>query len=131
IFTIEPGSASFMPVGAPHYIRNTGPDVLHLIVGFSNEQADLIALSNTLGFVPRNLMAQTFGLPTQSFPPLSQQKLQLLVKAGQVAPTGASPSSPFTVNIKDIPPVNFPGGTLTVVSPQSIPTLDGITMVYL
>lgn len=131
LFTIQAGSASFVPVGAAHYIRNTGSEVLHVITGFSHEQPEHISFSDSFGFIPRNLLAQTFELPTESFPALPQQKEQFLVKVGQVSPTGASSSSPLTVNVNDIPPVNYDGGSLRTVSTQFIAALDGINLVHL
>jgi oxalate decarboxylase len=131
LFTIQSGSTSFVPMGAAHYIRNTGLEVLHLITGFSNEQPEHISFSNSLGDIPRNLLAQNFELPTQSFPVLPQQHEQFLVKVGQVSPTGASSSSPYTVNIKDIPRATYDGGFLITVSPQFIAALDEIALIYL
>lgn len=134
VFPIVVGSTAFVPIGAAHYIRNTGPDVLHLIVGFSDEDAEHIDLSASFGFVPRALMAQTFGLHAQSFPALPQQSDQFLVNAGPIPATApvSSPTGPYTVNLpKDVPVQNLSGGTLNSLSPQFIPALSGMTLFYL
>lgn len=132
LFPIQPGSVSFVPIGSTHYIRNTGSADLHIITAFSHEDPEHLDFSDTLGFIPRNLLAQTFGLKTQDFPSLPRQGDQFLVRLGQVPM--ASPTSvggPFTANFKDIPPGVSPGGTVTELSPKIIPTLAGMTLFFL
>jgi oxalate decarboxylase len=132
IFPIQPGSTTFVPVGATHYIRNTGSDVLHVIETFSNENPEHIDFSEGLGLIPRNLLAQTFGLQTQDFPAIPAQGDQFLVKTGQVpANTSTLVGGPFTVNVNDIAPVLSPGGFVNNITPQLIPGLDQISLVHL
>ncbi len=134
IFTIQQGSAIFVPTGATHYVRNTGSDVLRLIVGFSSESPKTFDFSDTFPFIPRNLLAQNVGIPTQSFPMLPQQPTDLVaLNASQISLPATFPSSPFTVNVLDsnaIAPKTFDGGFKVVVSPQNIASLDGITVAY-
>src|SRR6266700_3515041 len=131
IFAIQQGSVSFVPIGAAHYISNTGSEVLHMISAFTNENPDHIDLSDTLGYIPRRLLAQTFELPKQGFPPLPQQPDRVLVHVGSVSPGSTFSSGKYTVNINTIPPTTYDGGTITAVSPQFLPALDGITVFYL
>ncbi|MDQ3657157.1 MAG: cupin domain-containing protein, partial [Chloroflexota bacterium] len=44
-FAIRPGSITYVPIGDAHYIRNTGPDTLRLLIGFSNEAAEHLDMS--------------------------------------------------------------------------------------
>ena len=132
IFAIQPGSVSFVPLGAMHYIRNTGTDTLRIITAFTNENPERIDFSNSLGFIPRNLLAQTYSLPTQAFPSLPEQADQFLVNVGPVpTPSPVSASGPFTANFNNIAPKVSPGGTLGVLTNQNIPPLDGITLFLL
>src|SRR5581483_2746990 len=39
-FDVQPGSISFVPNGFTHYIQNTGPDPLQLILAFTHEQPE-------------------------------------------------------------------------------------------
>lgn len=132
IFAIQQGSVAFVPIGAAHYIRNTGSDVLHLISGFTSETPSHIDLSDTFGYIPRAWLAQDFELSTEyGFPPLPQQSDQVLVNVGPVSLGPTSSSGRYTADINKIPPTTFDGGTITTVSPQFLPALDGITMLYL
>lgn len=132
IFAIQQGSVSFVPIGAAHYIRNTGSGVLHMISAFTHENPGRIDLSDTLGYIPRELLAQTFELPTEyGFPPLPQQPDQVLVNVGPVSPGSTFSSGQYMVNVNTIPPTTYDGGTITVVNPQFLPALDGITVFYL
>lgn len=132
IIPIQPGSTTFVPVGATHYIRNTGSDVLHIVETFSNENPEHIDFSEGLGLIPRNLLAQTFGLQTQDFPALPVQSDQFLVNTGPVpAKTPTLAGGPFTVNVNDIAPVLSPGGFVNNVTPALIPGLDQISLVHL
>jgi len=132
IFPIQPGSVSFIPTGATHYIRNTGSDVLRMITAFSHEDPEHIDFSDTLGFFPHNVLSETFGLAPQGFPTLPQQGDQFLVNVGQVPPTTpVSTAGPFTANFKDIAPEVSGGGTVTQLSTKLIPSLDKITLFIL
>lgn len=129
VFPIEPGTTTFVPMGATHYIRNTGTEVLHMIIAFSNESPEHIDLSDSLGFMPRSVLAQTYSIPTASFPDLPRQGDKFLVNVGQVPPAPSTSSSgPFTVNFKDIAPSVFAGGTVSALTTKSIPSLSDITL---
>lgn len=132
VFPIEPGATTFVPMGATHYIRNTGTDVLHMIVAFTNESPEHIDFSDSLGFMPRSVLAQTYSIPTTSFPALPQQGDQFLVNVGQFPPTPPSSSSgPFTANFNNIAPKVFAGGTVAELTTQLIPSLSDITLFFL
>jgi oxalate decarboxylase len=134
-FPISSGNVTFIPRGATHYILNTGCEDLHLLVAFSNEQPERIDLSETLGFVPHNLLAQTFSIPPSGFPHLPQQGDQFLVRAdgfdeGSIIDFHGS-GGPYTVNIESIPPGVSAGGIVRQLTAEFIPSLKGITMFYL
>lgn len=132
VFPIEPGSTTFVPMGATHYIRNTGTDVLHMIIAFTNESPEHIDFSDSLGFMPRSVLAQTYSIPTASFPALPQQADQFLVNVGQLPPfPPESSSTPFTANFKNIAPEVFAGGTVAALTPQIIPSLSNVTLFFL
>lgn len=132
VFPIEVGSTTFVPMGATHYIRNTGTDVLHMIIAFSNESPEHIDFSNTLGFMPRSVLAQTYSIPTASFPSLPQQGDQFLINVGQVPPApSSSAAGPFTVNFNTITPTVFAGGTVASLTTRQIPSLSDITLFLL
>ena len=129
VFPIETGAATFVPMGATHYIRNTGPDVLHMLVGFTNESPEHIDFSDSLGFIPRSALAQVYSIPTASFPALPQQGDQFLVNVGQVpAAPPTSSAGPFTVNFSTITPTTFAGGTVSSLTTHQIPSLSDITV---
>ncbi|HZO73403.1 MAG TPA: cupin domain-containing protein [Ktedonobacteraceae bacterium] len=129
VFPIGPGNVTFVPEGAIHYIRNTGTDTLHMIVAFTHESPEHIDVSNSLSVIPRSILAQTYSIPTASFPALPQQTDQFLVNTGAIpTATPSSSSGPFTVNFQDIPAKVFTGGTIAALTPQFIPSLSGITL---
>src|SRR5579884_2030690 len=133
-FAISVGSVSFAPMGYTHYIRNTGSEPLRLVLAFTNEQPSTFDLSTALPVVPRNLLAQTFGVATSAFPAITNRGDQVLVPLN-AQPTGPAPAAgqglppkPYTVNISQVNAAVFGGGTIDTLGPQDIPQLDGITV---
>lgn len=120
-----------MPIGAAHYVRNTGSEVLHQIAGFPDESPKTFDLSNTLSLVPHDLLAQNVKLPIQSLPALQQQPDLGMIPIGKVSLPQASTSSPFTANIHNITPKTFEGGFTVPVTSQDISALDSIGFLYL
>jgi len=131
VVAIQPGTIVFVPIGTIYYIRNTGTEMLHMLVAFTHQQPESLNLSDTLGDLPRPLLAQTFGLSVQDFPALLQQRDQFLVNVSRVSSGNASSSAPYTAHLKDIPAQTFSGGIVKVLTPQLIPALDGISLFYL
>ncbi|HKC73329.1 MAG TPA: cupin domain-containing protein [Chloroflexota bacterium] len=134
-FAIRAGSVTFVPTGYFHYIRNTGADTLRMIATFTHESPQRIDLS-ALGFVPRAVLAQTFGVAPAAFPLLPQRGDRVLVKMGSTTTGAASgpdvnPSEPFTFHLAQAAPVAYEGGTVTELTATQIPDLDGITLFLL
>lgn len=127
---IEPGSITFIPGGSAHYILNTGPETLHTLVGLSNEKELTIDFSDTYGFVPRKLLAQTFSIPTESFPQLPRQGDQFIVRFDD-SEEEVDLSGPFSVNIADLPLNIFPGGSERVLTSEFIPSLEDLSLLLL
>jgi len=64
------GSAICVPNGYAHYIQNTGTETLRMAIAFTHEEPDHINLSETLDYVPREFLAETFGVSPTDFPEL-------------------------------------------------------------
>lgn len=57
------GDVGYAPMGAGHYIRNTGRGVLRVLVGFNSGRYEANDLSAWLATNPTDVLATTFGLP--------------------------------------------------------------------
>ena len=60
--SFEAGDIGYVPMGAGHYIRNTGPGVLRVLIGFNNGRYEANDLSAWLAANPADVLATTFGL---------------------------------------------------------------------
>src|ERR1700694_5607690 len=72
-FEIGAGSVSFVPMGYFHYIHNTGSQTLRVIAAFTHEDPKHLDLSESLDFVPREFLAETFAVPPSTFPDLPKR----------------------------------------------------------
>ncbi|RYE34092.1 MAG: cupin domain-containing protein [Hyphomicrobiales bacterium] len=61
--TFEAGDVGYAPMGAGHYIRNTGSTVLRVLVGFNNGHYEANDLSAWLAANPVDVLATNLGLP--------------------------------------------------------------------
>jgi oxalate decarboxylase len=52
----EAGDVGYAPMGAGHYIKNTGPDVCKILIGFNSGHYQAIDLSEWLSSNPRDLL---------------------------------------------------------------------------
>lgn len=59
----EAGDVGYAPMGAGHYIKNTGPDVLKVLIGFNNGHYRAIDLSEWLAGNPIDVLATNLDLP--------------------------------------------------------------------
>ncbi|MFT4037294.1 MAG: cupin domain-containing protein [Thermomicrobiales bacterium] len=136
---ITPGSITFVPNGYTHYIENTGPDELHLVVGFTHARPDTTDFSEALPAIPAPLLAQTFESPVSAFPFLATQGDRIIVPAPQGAsetaaatpePATPGPAQPsrYSVTVADLSTSQFVGGTVQPLTNQQIPALEGITV---
>lgn len=60
--TFEAGDIGYAPMGAGHYIRNTGSTVLRVLVGFNNGHYEANDLSAWLSSNPVDVLATNLGL---------------------------------------------------------------------
>ncbi len=61
--TFQAGDVGYAPMGAGHYIRNTGSTVLRVLVGFNNGHYEANDLSAWLASNPVDVLATNLGLP--------------------------------------------------------------------
>ena len=59
----EAGDVGYAPMGAGHYIRNTGPGVLRVLIGFNNGRYESNDLSAWLATNPVDVLATNLGIP--------------------------------------------------------------------
>jgi oxalate decarboxylase len=130
---LAPGSLTFVPCGHYHYIRNTGELPLRLLVGFTHPQPEHIDLSAALPYVPQELLAQTFGLPADQFPRLPDRGDRFLVPVEETAarPPESGNGRPYSVNLDEVAPTRFEGGTANEAGTKQLPRLEGITLYHL
>lgn len=56
----ESGDIGYVPVGAGHYIKNTGKDKLIVLLGFNSGNYEAIDLSMWLSGNPKDILAANF-----------------------------------------------------------------------
>ncbi len=61
----EAGDAGYAPMGAGHYIKNTGTGVLRMLIGFNHGTYQSNDLSAWLATNPVDVLATNFGIPTE------------------------------------------------------------------
>jgi oxalate decarboxylase len=59
------GYVGYVPMGAGHYIKNTGPGVCRLLLGFKSGHYQVIDLSAWLASNPQALVAGNFSIPAE------------------------------------------------------------------
>ena len=57
------GDIGYVPMGAGHYIRNTGSGILRLLLGFNNGHYHSHDLNAWLASNPSDVLATNLGLP--------------------------------------------------------------------
>ena len=57
------GDIGYVPMGAGHYIRNTGSGILRLLLGFNNGHYHAHDLNAWLASNPPDVVATNLGLP--------------------------------------------------------------------
>ncbi len=58
----QAGDVGYVPKGAGHYIKNTGPDLCRILIGFNSAHYQAIDLSEWLAGTPDSVLAATFGV---------------------------------------------------------------------
>jgi len=61
--TFDAGDVGYAPMGSGHYIRNTGPGILRVLIGFNNGRYQANDLSAWLGSNPPDVLATNLGVP--------------------------------------------------------------------
>ena len=131
-FAIAPGSITFVPVGDAHYIQNTGTETLRLLVGFSNEDAEHLDFSQTLPWMPSDLLNQTLGVVPGTlpiFPPRGDLAITAVETVSDPAVDDAAPS--FNAHLDDLVVQKFAGGTVQPLRADVITRLEGMTLLKL
>lgn len=59
----EAGDIGYAPMGAGHYIRNTGTEVCKILIGFNSGEYQSLDLSHWLASNPTDLLAGNFSIP--------------------------------------------------------------------
>lgn len=59
----EAGDIGYAPMGAGHYIKNTGPGVLRVLIGFNSGRYEANDLSTWLATNPSDVLITNLGLP--------------------------------------------------------------------
>jgi oxalate decarboxylase len=57
------GDIGYVPTGAGHYIRNTGREILRLLIGFNNGHYHSLDLNAWLAANPPDVLAANLDLP--------------------------------------------------------------------
>nr|WP_068890885.1 cupin domain-containing protein [Pedobacter panaciterrae] len=71
----ETGDVGYVPMGAGHYIKNTGEDVCRILIGFNNGHYEAIDLSEWLATNPEALLQGNFGISKNLAEKFPSQKL--------------------------------------------------------
>ncbi|TQR95480.1 cupin domain-containing protein [Paenibacillus ottowii] len=61
----EAGDVGYVPMGAGHYIQNTGPDVCRILIGFNSGHYEAIDLSEWMAGNPVDVLATNLNLPRE------------------------------------------------------------------
>ncbi len=131
-FALSPGTIAFLPIGDAHYIRNSGTVPLKLLIGFSNEQASNQTFSETLPWVPADLLNQTLGVPAGTFPLIPPRgDLAIVDVPADTAEPADSTSTAFSTHVDNLVVQKFAGGTVQPVRVDVIPRLEGMTLLKL
>lgn len=80
----EAGDVGYAPMGAGHYIRNTGTTLLRVLVGFNNGHYEANDLSAWLASNPVDVLATNLGLPRDVAARLPRQE-RFMIPGGQAS----------------------------------------------
>ncbi len=78
------GDVGYAPMGAGHYIRNTGDGVLRVLVGFNNGHYQSNDLSAWLASNPADVLASNLGLPRATAERLPHQPMFMIPGCSKV-----------------------------------------------
>lgn len=66
-FPLNPGQIAILPQGWFHYIKNTGSDILQMLVIFSNSSPNDIGISEGFQAIPNEVLGLTFNVSADTF----------------------------------------------------------------
>ncbi len=69
------GDIGYVPMGAGHYIKNTGTSICRVLIGFNSGLYQAIDLSEWLAGNPKDVLATNFGVGAELINKLPQRKL--------------------------------------------------------
>ena len=69
------GDIGYVPMGAGHYIKNTGTSVCRVLIGFNSGHYQAIDLGEWLAGNPKDVLATNFGVGTGLINKWPQRKL--------------------------------------------------------
>ncbi|EHQ24888.1 cupin domain-containing protein [Mucilaginibacter paludis] len=69
------GDVGYVPMGAGHYIKNTGDEVCRILIGFNSGNYEAIDLSQWLAGNPKDVIATNLGIGEAIVDKLPQRKL--------------------------------------------------------
>jgi len=69
------GDVGYVPMGAGHYIKNTGTEVCKILIGFNSGHYEAIDLSEWLAGNPDDVLITNFGIDAALVSKLPQRKL--------------------------------------------------------
>lgn len=136
IFPVTEGTSTVVPRGDAHYIQNTGTDILTLLIGFANADPLRLTVSQTLPWIPANVLDQTFGVPTgtlSAFPPRGDLAIVPLPKplpeSDETLPETVD--SPYSAPLSALAVAQFGGGTVQALRTDVVPKLADMTLLRL
>jgi oxalate decarboxylase len=74
------GDVGYVPMGAGHYIKNTGTTVCRILIGFNSGRYESIDLSEWLSSNPADVVATNFGLADGETEKLPNRKMFIVPK---------------------------------------------------
>jgi len=69
------GDIGYVPMGAGHYIKNTGTEVCRILIGFNAGNYEAIDLSEWLASNPEDVLSTNFGIPKEIVAKLPKKKV--------------------------------------------------------
>ena len=70
----EAGDIGYAPMGSGHYIKNTGPGVLRVLIGFNSPKYESNELSTWLATNPPAVLSTNLGLPAETVAKLPKEE---------------------------------------------------------
>jgi mannose-6-phosphate isomerase-like protein (cupin superfamily) len=108
-----------------------------MVLAFTHEDPEHISLSETLDHVPKDYLAETFGVTPTNFPELAYRGDIFLAKVGEAATYGSAAAlgshaaKPYATKMEETTLKTFEGGTVNELRLQQIPHLKDITLYWL